>query len=253
MSLILFFITGAVVGSFLNVCIYRLPRGESIVFPSSHCPSCKHALNMLDLIPVFGYLSLQGKCRYCQAHISWRYPLVELITASLFVLIAGFFPAVEIIFLLFFVSILIAIFFIDLEHQVIPDVLTFLGLGIGLLYNLRSWNIFVSGALGMAAGYLVLAGIGYFGKILFKKEALGEGDLFLGALLGVFLGWEQVIFAILLAYVLAAGFIIPFMLLKKISFGEYIAFGPALVVAGIITLFIGQNIISWYLFSFLGL
>ncbi len=247
------FIFGAVVGSFLNVCIHRLPRGKSIVFPPSHCPHCDHPLKIMDLIPILGYLSLGGKCRYCQKKISWRYPLVELLTGTIFAAVAYSFPLYEVLFLCPFVAICLAILFIDLEHQIIPDVLSFVGIGLGLLYNLRSWNLFLSAGLGMALGYLILNAIGYFGKLAFKKEAIGEGDFFLAAMLGAFLGWQGVILAIFLAYFLAAIAIFPFILFRKLKLGQYIAFGPALVVAGLITLFWGNQIISWYVQTFLGL
>src|SRR3989338_7722605 len=223
---IFWFILGTIIGSFLNVCIYRLPLGKSIVFPPSHCINCGKRLSVLDLIPILGYFTLKGKCRYCGEKISLRYPLVELITgtafAGLWVLTGG--EAIPFIFQAVFVAVLLVIFFIDLEHQVIPDVLNIIGVAAGLLYSLMRWMLF-SGLLGMLLGYGILYLISWAGKLWFKKEAVGEGDLYMAAFLGAYLGREGVLLAIFLAYLVAAIISVALLVMGKVKLGQYVPFG----------------------------
>jgi len=213
-------------------------------------------LGFLDLIPILGYFFLLGKCRYCQAPISWRYPLVELVTGALFVTVALFFPnPLELVFCLFFMAILIVIFFVDLEHQVIPDMMSLGGIGLGLVFNFsksffykgQGGNPFISALIGMFLGWAIFYLIGKLGKWVFKKDAIGEGDLYLAAMLGAFLGWPEMLLAVFLSYLFAGIVALVFLALGKIKMGEYIPFGPALVVGGILTLFFSQQIINWYL------
>src|SRR3989338_1166369 len=202
MALIFLFILGVVVGSFLNVCIHRLPQGLSIVFPPSHCPSCEARLNPLDLIPILGYFLLRGKCRYCGVKISSRYPLVEFLSglAFLWVWIFQSPPSIwDYVFKVVFIAVLIVVFFTDLEQQVIPDAVIKFGILAGLIYNSLPGflspkgmvsNPFVSALLGILLGYFLLLAIALLGKSWFKKEALGEGDLYLAALLGSYLSFK---------------------------------------------------------------
>ena len=254
------FIAGAVVGSFLNVLIYRLPRGESIILPPSHCPSCGKSLSPLDLVPILGYFLLFGKCRYCRTKISFRYPLVELLSGANFALIWIFTNGnlFNFFFQALFLSVLIVIFFTDLEQQVIPDEVSVLGIFSGLIYHYfrgiafpKGFNPFLSSLFGMLLGYILLYGIGVLGKLIFKKEAMGEGDLYLAALLGANLGVEGVMLSLLLAYFLAAAVAMVLLILGKIKIGQYIPFGPALAVGGVITLFFGKQMVSWYFSLFL--
>lgn len=250
LTLGLLFILGAVIGSFLNVCIYRLPRGESIVLPASHCPACGRGLAPLDLIPLASWLALRGKCRYCGAPIAWRYPLVELLSALALPLIwvwaGGVVP--PFIFYSFFILALIVIFFIDFEHQVIPDVVTWPALGIGLAY--QYWlgrPALLSSLSGALVGFLLLYLIGWLGRLLFKQEAMGEGDYFLAALLGAWLGWEKLLLAVFLAYLLSAVVILPLLFWRRLKLGQRVPFGPALAAAGAVALFFGDKILAWYL------
>ena len=257
--LIVLFIIGLVAGSFFNLCIHRLPRSESIVFPASHCPSCGHRLNPIDLIPVLGYLVLAGKCRYCHAPISFRYPLVELLTGGLFVLVALHWPPMTMLlqfsFYIIFVGLLIILFFMDLEHQVISDFLCIIGIVSGLAYHLiksfqyhgSGLNPFLSALYGMMLGWGILFLISRLGKLVFKKEAMGEGDLYLAAMIGAYLGWQGILLSIFLAYLVAAIVVVVMLIFKKVSLGQYVAFGPALAVGGLLTLFLGQQIIEFYL------
>lgn len=244
------FILGTIVGSFLNVCIHRLPRGESIVFPSSHCPACEKKLSLLDLIPILGYFLLGGKCRCCRVKISPRYPLVEFLAAAGFALSwmqAGG-NMLDFVFQIIFVSVLLVLFFSDLEQQVIPDSVSFFGIAVGLIYNfLRGPSFFLSAFSGMLIGFCLLYLIGKLGKLWFKKEAMGEGDFYAAAILGAGLGWQGGLLSILLAFLLA-GFVSVFLIISgRVKMGQYIPFGPALAAGGIIALFFGGRIIEWYL------
>ena len=262
MSSLLFFIIGAVVGSFLNVCIYRLPRGESIVFPPSHCPNCGAQLKPYDLVPILSYLFLLGRCRRCREKISWRYPLVEFLSGCAFALAwqAALGRPLYFAFYALFLACLIVVFFIDLEFQVIPDAVSVLGIAGGLIFSLLQGAVslkiidfdpLISSLGGMLLGFSLLYAIGFLGRSYYKKEVIGEGDLYLAALLGVFLGWAGVLLAIFLGYVLAALASGALLLSGRIKFSGYIPFGPALAAGGAIALFYGTPIINWYLGNFL--
>lgn len=259
--MIFLFILGSVVGSFLNVCIHRLPRGESVVFPASHCPSCNNKLPVLDLVPILGYLLLRGKCRHCQAKISLRYPLVEALTGGFFVVSALKFGlgSLDFVYSIVLLCLLIIIFFIDLENLVIPDAVSFGGILWGLGYHyLRSFlvnnevvlNPLISALFGLLVGYALLYLIGLLGRGLFKKEAIGEGDLYLAALLGACLGLEGVVLSIFLSYLLAGVVIFFLLAIKKIKMGDYVPFGPALIAGGILTFFFKEQILAWYINAF---
>ena len=249
MSIILFLL-GLVVGSFLNVCIHRLPRDESIVWPASHCPACSKRLGPLELVPIVSFLFLRGKCSTCKTPISWRYPLIELLTGLYFVLC---YPLISnpysLAFSLFFGCLLIVIFFIDLEHQVIPDSLNVIGIVGGFFFNFLNGQI-VQSLIGFALGFSLLLLIAKFGQAIFKKEALGEGDLFLAAMLGAWLGWN-VLLAVFLSYLIAGVIVFILLSAKKVKFGDLIPFGPFLAAGGLIAFFFGSQIVSWYLGLFL--
>jgi leader peptidase (prepilin peptidase)/N-methyltransferase len=243
------FIIGAAIGSFLNVCIYRLPRGESIVFPSSYCPNCRRKLLPLDLIPILGYLFLRGRCRFCKERISLRYPLVEIITGALFSFSWWYFQGHYLGFSLgaLLSCFCIVMFFIDLDHQLIPDVITIPGMLTGLVLNyILGSYYFVSALLGVFAGFVILYAISRLGSLLFRKEAMGEGDWLAAAFLGAFLGWQNLLIGIFLGFVIA-GIIAGFLLLiGKARLGEYLPFGPALTVGGMLAFFFGNQLLAWY-------
>jgi leader peptidase (prepilin peptidase)/N-methyltransferase len=246
MIIALIFIFGLAVGSFLNVCIHRLPRDESVVWPSSRCPNCGAKLRLWELVPLLSFIWLRGRCASCGAPISWRYPLVELTTGFLFVfcyfqlstfssLLSG----------LLLSSLLIVVFFIDLEHQVIPDSLNVIGLFGGLFFNVWSGTL-LPAIFGAALGFSLLLLIAQFGRFLFKQEAMGEGDRYLAAMLGAWLGW-QVILAIFLAYLIAGLLVILLLLFRRVKIGDSVPFGPYLAAGGLITFFFSSQIVSWYL------
>jgi len=243
-------IFGAMIGSFLNVCIHRLPKEESIVRPGSHCPKCKTPIRFYDNIPLLSYLLLGGKCRHCKAPISIQYPIVEAITAlSSFFLFITFGVSLSFIYYFSFVAALIAITVIDLYHQIIPDVISLPGIVIGLLGSLvipqiTFWSSFIGVLSG--GGSLFLVATVY--QWLFKREGMGGGDVKLLAMIGAFLGWKAVILTIFLSSFIGSIIGITVMLIKGKDFKYAIPFGPFLAAGAVISLFWGENLISWYLY-----
>jgi leader peptidase (prepilin peptidase)/N-methyltransferase len=246
---IYFFVLGAAVGSFLNVCIYRLPRSLSIVRPRSMCPGCESKIAFYDNIPILSYLVLLGKCRYCNTRISLRYPLVEGVT-GLFAL--AVFNRYGITFegmLLFaFVCALVTVTFIDLDHRIIPNVITFPGIAIGFAASfVVDFVTFKDALMGIfvGGGTLFLVASGYY--LLTKKEGMGGGDVKLLAMIGAFLGWKGAVFTIFvgsaLGTVIGAGVAIKSREGRKAA----VPFGPFLSIGALLYLFYGPPIIRWYL------
>jgi len=239
-------ILGLVVGSFLNVCICRLPQERSIVYPPSNCPKCGHNLSFVDLIPVFSYLSLRGKCRYCKGTISVRYPIVEILTSLLFA--AVFFKfglGIDAVFHAVFVSLLIVIIFTDLETQTIHDYLSFGGIVTGILYGLYTGRI-ISSLIAMVIGGLFFLFVRQIGWFLYKKEAMGEGDVLLASMLGAFFGIEGMVLSIMLSFLLGAIISLVLLGLKIKKRGEEIPFGPFMAIAALVVMFFGPTVWSWY-------
>lgn len=247
---IVIFVFGAMIGSFLNVCIYRLPRDKSIVFPPSQCPDCNSPINFYDNIPILSYLILGGKCRNCKKPIPIRYPLVELTTGLLFILIPtllGFsISDLGFYFTAAFLCYLIICFFSDLETQIVPDMPSYLIIAAGLSYNYLNGTI-ISSALGLFWGFGILYLIAFLGKIIYKKDALGGGDIKLASAFGAFLGWERLFVAIFLGYFIGAAVAIILIALKKKTIHDYIPFAPALTTGAAIALFFGWQIINFYI------
>jgi leader peptidase (prepilin peptidase)/N-methyltransferase len=243
-------IFGAIVGSFLNVCIFRLPKEESIVWPGSHCPHCKNLIKFYDNIPLISYLLLRGKCRYCKEPISAQYPLVEGITAlSSLVLFMRFGPSLAYITYFAFVAALIVITVIDLYHQIIPDVISLPGIGVGLLTSLIIPQItFFNSLIGVLLGGGSLFLVATLYQWLFKREGMGGGDVKLLAMIGAFLGWKAVILTILLGSLIGSITGIIIMVLKGKDFKYAIPFGPFLSLGAVISLSYGENLIRWYLY-----
>ena len=242
-------IFGAMVGSFLNVCIFRLPKEESIIWPGSHCPHCKKPIRFYDNIPLISYFLLRGKCRYCKGPISLQYPLVEGITAlSSLLLIMKFGPSLSYLTYFAFVSALIVITVIDLYHQIIPDVISLPGIGVGLLASLIIPPItFLNSLIGILLGGGSLFLVATLYQWLFKREGMGGGDVKLLAMIGAFLGWKAVILTILLSSLIGSISGISIMVLKGKNFKYAIPFGPFLSLGAVIALFYQNEIIFWYL------
>ena len=250
MLLISSIIFGALIGSFLNVCIFRLPKEESIVWPGSHCPHCKKPIKGYDNVPIISYILLKGRCRECRSPISAQYPLVEGVTAlgSLF-LMMRFGPSLSYLVYFVFVASLIVITVIDLYHQIIPDVISLPGIGVGLLASLIIPQItFLNSMIGilLGGGSLFLVATVY--QWLFKREGMGGGDVKLLAMIGAFLGWKSVILTILLSSLIGSVTGILIMVLKGKDFKYAIPFGPFLSLGAVISLFYGENLIRWYLY-----
>ncbi|UCF73756.1 MAG: prepilin peptidase [Deltaproteobacteria bacterium] len=243
------FLLGSILGSFLNVCIYRLPKKESILSPPSHCPHCGEPIRFYDNIPILSYLLLGGKCRHCKEHISLRYPVVEglsgLLSLALFI---KYSLTAQFLLLLLFAAALIIITFIDLDYQIIPDIISipgiFLGIGASFFIPIMSWFESLFGIL-IGGGFLLLVAIGY--KWLTGREGMGGGDIKLLAMVGAWLGWKAIpfiLFSSSLIGVLIGG---GTGLMKKRGLRSRIPFGPFLSISSIIYIFFGPEIISWYI------
>src|SRR4030042_1634556 len=256
-SYIIVFIFGSVIGSFLNVCIYRIPRNISIIMPSSRCPSCDIPVRPSDNIPILSYILLGGRCRICKARISFRYPLVEFLNAIIYVLVLwrfGFGWHTPVYFV--FCSSLIVISFIDLDFQIIPDVITLPGIPIGIMFGgflllnpfMRSLSLGIKSSLmGAFIGFGLFYLVAVAGLHIFKKEALGGGDIKLMAMIGGVLGWKGVILTTFLGSLSGAIVGVLVILFKGKEKGSRIPLGPFLALCSVITLFYGQEIFYWYL------
>jgi leader peptidase (prepilin peptidase)/N-methyltransferase len=246
------FIFGTIVGSFLNVCIYRMPRKESVVTPRSHCTSCGKTIAWFDNIPLLSQIFLLGKCRHCKARISFIYFTVELLTGALFLgFLMHFGLSVKYAVFTALGSALIVISFIDLKIQEIPDEISLPGMATGLILCFIFPEIIsaptrpsglVNSALGLLAGGLLIYAMGAIGEAIFKKEAMGGGDVKLMAMIGAFIGWK----AIILAFFLAPFFGSAVGIVAKIKNKEdVIPYGPHLSLAGIAALLWGDKILSF--------
>lgn len=243
------FFIGACIGSFLNVCIYRLPLELSIVAPRSFCPGCRTPIRAYDNIPFIGYLLLGGKCRNCRAPISWRYPLVEGLTGgAALALFLKFGLSFDFFSCFVLASALIVVTFIDLDHRIIPDVISLPGMAVGVVLALFGPSLSVKDSLiGLLAGggSLYLVAVAY--EKLTHREGMGGGDVKLLAMIGSWLGWKAVLFTLFFSSL--TGTIIggTAMVLLKQGRAYAIPFGPFLAFAALAYLFFGPQLISWYL------
>ncbi|HZJ57329.1 MAG TPA: prepilin peptidase [Clostridia bacterium] len=235
-------------GSFYNVCIHRILREESVIYPPSHCPDCGHSLGPLDLVPVFSYVFLMGRCRYCKARISPRYPLVEVLTSITYLLLYKVFGlSWSLVAYSFFLGVLIIITFIDIEYQIIPNSLILLGLIFGILFGaINITTGIVDALLGLVIGFGSLLVIAILAKVFIGKEGMGGGDIKLLGVIGLFLGWKLTLLTLILSIYIGGVFSILLLLLKIKKRGEYIPFGPFISLAGLIALLWGNSIIQWY-------
>lgn len=247
MNLVIFLFS-IIIGSFLNVVIYRLPENKSIVSPPSHCPQCGTRLKAWDLVPILSFLFSKGKCRYCGAKISWQYPVVELLTALLFLgLFVKYGISGQFIIFLLLVSLLIICSFIDLRYKIIPNKITYPGIISGLILSLFFNHITLTDSI---LGVLIPGGALLLIALMFKG-GMGIGDVKLVALVGSFTGWQLTLFAIFTGAII--GTIISIILIiagvnertSKIPFGPYISLGV------VISILSGYQIIDWYLNLFI--
>lgn len=246
------FILGAVIGSFLNVCIYRIPAGLSIVSPASRCPQCETAIRWYQNIPIISWLVLGGRCAQCSAKISIRYPLVEALTGTLFLGVFwtfGLHGATLVYWL--FAAALIVITFIDFDHQIIPDVISLPGIIVGFLCSFFvPWVSWIDSLLGIlvGGGSLLLVAVAY--EFLTKKEGMGGGDIKLLAMIGAFLGWQAVFPVIFISSLVGTAVGIPVMIRQKADAKLALPFGPFLAFGALFYLFWGPALIRWYLSFF---
>ncbi len=254
---ILVFTFGACIGSFLNVVVYRIPADLSLIYPPSRCPKCAHKLGKTENVPIFGWLWLRGRCRWCKTSISMRYPLVEAATGIYFLLVFWQFGySVETVGYWAFVSWLFALSLIDFDTMTLPGSLTKSGLVLGLVFQgVMGWQMgqtegiaqkLMFGIAGAVLGIWLLETIAFIGSMILQQQAMGDGDGKLMATIGMWLGWKYVLLSSLLACALGSiiggGAILLGILNKK----QPMPFGPFLALGGVVTLFWGQNIISTY-------
>lgn len=251
---IIFFIYGLIFGSFYNVVIYRLPLDISIRKGRSICPNCNTTLKVLDLFPVLSFIFLGGKCRYCKAEISLRYPIIEIITGVLFFLAYRFFGlSYEAFLYISFWSMLLIVTMIDFDHLVIIDsvLIVFSIIDLALLITMGySWQHYIFGAM---VGAVIYGLIYIISKFIYKREAFGTGDITLITAVGIVFGWQRTIIISMMAFYIALiGVILSKLLGKKIGKYDEIPFGPSICIAAFIMSIYGEWIVR-YLFTWMGL
>lgn len=238
---------GLLVGSFLNVCIWRLPRGLSLVAPRSSCPACERVLDWWELVPVLSYIALGGRCKTCRARISPVYPLVEVCNALAYVAALwswGWSPGALSVAVLG--SFLIVSGVTDVRHQLIPDAVTLPGIVVGLVLSSLNPGVgLVNALLGLAAGggFLLIVA-------MVTSGGMGGGDIKLAAMMGAFLGWKGLVIALLSGFVVGAVVAVGLMLAGAKKRRDLMPFGPFLALGGLIASFFGQAVVSWYLGAF---
>lgn len=266
MILILFFIIGATIGSFLNVLIDRLPKGEQVVKGRSHCDHCHKKLGFFDLVPLLSFLLLGGRCRYCRKKISFFYPLVEFLTGIIFVMsfnfynpttLASIFPASpaggQLLTSLVVICSLIVIFFTDLKYYIIPDEMIVVGI-IATILHIFVFSYSPTNIVSLLNCYIValvsgiIAGIFFFLLFLITKgKGMGQGDIKLAFLMGLLLGWPKIILAVYIAFLTGALVGVILILVGKKRFGQIIPFGPFLVLGTLAAIFYSNQLLNLWL------
>src|SRR5690606_6863153 len=222
-------------------------------YPPSHCVECGNRLTAVDMVPIFSYIFLKGKCRHCGQHISLQYPLVELITGGLYVgLYMKFGMDIHLLFYSILVSILIIASAIDIHHTIIPSSLVIIGSICAIIFNIIGWGRpFLDGIYGALAGAGVIILMDLLALVFFKKQGMGGGDMKLMAMIGLFMGLKYVLLSMLFSIYIGGIIFIILMLMGKIQKTEYIPFGPFLSIGTLVSLFAGAQIIAWYSATFL--
>lgn len=241
---VLVFVLGLIIGSFLNVCIYRIPNKKSITNPPSFCPKCLHELSLTDMIPLAGYLINKGRCRYCKQPISLQYPLVELITAAVMLVLFIYFDlGISFVKYLVLSCLLIVATFVDLEKQEIPDELIVIGLVTGLIFNIYDIKTtMLSGIIGFVLGggiFLVIA--------MLTNGAMGGGDIKLMGVVGLYLGWRYILLISMLSFVIGGVVSLILIAARIKNRKDYIPFGPFIAIAAMIVFCYGE----WFLRMFI--
>lgn len=246
----IFFLFGLIIGSFLNVCIYRIPMKQTIVTVPSHCMSCNHQLAWCDLIPLFSWLFLGGKCRYCNAKISAQYPIIEFLNGAIYLAIYLYFgigsltQTLSVILFCAFASALLTLSVIDIYHQEIPDGINLFIIVIAVIFTIidrQNWLSHIIGFFAISVPLLIIA--------LILPNGMGMGDVKLYASCGLFIGWELTVLSLVLASILASIGGIALIVIKKVKkgFKSHIPFGPFIALSILICMFFGDFIIDWYL------
>jgi leader peptidase (prepilin peptidase)/N-methyltransferase len=240
-------VAGSMVGSFLNVVIYRVPRGESIVSPPSRCPSCARELRFFENVPIVGWIALGGRCRTCHARIPIRYPIVEAATAALFVLHYSVFGLEPLFYVrLAFACLMLALFFIDLDHHLLPNVITLPGLVAGLVASLfvpPGWRDALIGAV-FGGGILLL--MFYAWLWVRREEALGMGDVKMLAMIGAFLGWRLALVTLVLSSLVGSLVGVMVILTGRGGLKSQLPYGTFLALAAIVASLAGDALLTWY-------
>ncbi len=244
------FVLGTLIGSFLNVVVYRLPREESLSFPPSQCPSCGEKLKFYDLFPIVSYIILKGKCRFCGEKISFRYPVVELLTGLIYLYTFSVFGlSSETVLYLIVFSLLIPVFLIDFDQTIIPDRLNF---GIALVaflyyfYKISQGELTWGGLKNPLFGLLIGGGFFLFIAVV-TKGAMGGGDIKLMAALGFLFGSESTLLLMFLSFIIGGAVSLMLILLKIKKRKDYIPFGPFICISALIVVFWGNDLLNWYL------
>ena len=239
---------GGVIGSFLNVCIHRLPRQQSVVWPPSQCPRCSHQLTWYENVPVVSYVALWGRCRKCREPISPRYPIVEAITAAMFAIAVWYYgPGVLLVQRLLLGCVLIVLFAIDLEHHLLPNAITLPGIAVGFAFSFFTQPGWIASLAGIVAGGGILFAIAEAYYRIRHEEGLGMGDVKMLAMVGAFLGWKLTIVTLMMASF--SGSIVGALLIVSrrggmkyaLPFGTFLALGAAAAAT------VGPGLIDWYL------
>jgi leader peptidase (prepilin peptidase) / N-methyltransferase len=241
-------LVGLLIGSFLNVCIYRMPRKKSIVWPASHCPACGAPIHPFDNVPLVSYLWLSGRCRACRGRIPLKYPVVEALNGLGYGVIVWYFGLEwqAIVYAALFSALLVAAL-IDLEHQIIPDAITLPGIALGLICAATVLPLALTDAiLGLFLGGGILWGLAVASPYLFGKEGMGGGDVKLLAMIGAFLGWKSTVLTIMIGALAGAVVGIALILLNIMRRDQYLPFGPFLVLGALISMFFQQELFAWY-------
>lgn len=247
MLYIIIFLYGIVIGSFLNVCIFRIPKQENIVKIRSHCMNCGYQLKWYDLVPVFSYLCLRGKCRSCKQKISVQYPLIELLNGVLYCIVFAVYGiSVEALLYALLASALIALSVIDFRTYEIPVGINVFILALGLIRIVTDYADW----LDYAVGFLIVSGFLYIVHLVTKGRGIGGGDIKLMAAAGLLLGWKLILLAFVLGCII--GSVVHIARMKISGQGHMLAFGPYLSVGIIISALAGEQMIAWYL-SWFGL
>jgi len=249
--LIAAFVFGACIGSFLNVCIARIPEASSLIYPGSNCPACHHPIRFYDNIPILSYIWLRGRCRNCSQSISFRYLMVEAVTGLMAALVIVYFGlTVDALIYFILICALIIIIYIDLDHQIIPDSISLPGIPIGFAASFFLDTLtYIDSLIGILLGGGLLFAIAWGYYLITRKEGMGGGDIKLLAMIGAFMGWQGVCFTIFMASITGtlAGILLMLLAQKNLKFA--LPFGPFLSIGAIAYLFLGPQLIAWYFYG----